>query len=216
MTCASNAGVELLLPLRFLRSLALFVDLAPVVKPQLSTRFSQYFALHVGPAIALQNVPSALGQDDQGAVLADGWNRLDQPLISEVSQVASVRVERAVLAIAEIAGRDDAEGADGGERANLRPAQPDVAVSCPHTLALGAARQVEVAREDISRFEPLAFARIAKPATTAAVESAIAIIVIARVISPTRIEVHIHLRVVRGRAGENRAETPHVAVQRRF
>lgn len=31
-----------------------------------------------------------------------------------------VRVERTVLAVAEIAGGHDAEGADGGERANLQ------------------------------------------------------------------------------------------------
>lgn len=131
-------------------------------------------------------------------------------------QVAAIRVERTVLTVTEIAGGHDAKGADGGERANLRAAQPDVAVACPDPLALGTARQIEVAREHVADVEPLAFARIAQPATAASIESAIAIVVITRVISPTRIEVHIHLRVVRGRAGENRAETPHVAVQRRF
>jgi hypothetical protein len=194
MACASNAGVELLLAFRFLRSLALIVNIAPVVEPQLSARLSRYFALHVGPSVTLQDVPSALGEDHQGTVLADGRDRLDQPLLFQVSQVTPVRVERAILAVAEIAGGHDAEGADCGERANLRAAQPDVAVTCPDTLALWAARQIEIAREDIPRFEPLTFARIAQPATTAAVEFAIA-----RVISPTRIESHIHLRVVRGK-----------------
>jgi hypothetical protein len=94
------------------------------------------------------------------------------------------------LAVTEIAGRHDAEGANGGERANLRAAQPDVAVSRPDTLALGAARQIEVAREHISGFEPLAFARIGQPATTASAEFAIGVVAIARVITPTRIEVH--------------------------
>jgi hypothetical protein len=46
-------------------------------------------------------------------------NCLDQPLFFQVSQVTPVRVERAVLTVAEIAGRDDAEGANGGERTNL-------------------------------------------------------------------------------------------------
>ena len=64
-----------------------------------------------------------------------------------------MRVERTVLAVAEIAGRHDAEGADGGERANLRAAQPHVAVSRPDTLAFGAARQLEVTREHIARIE---------------------------------------------------------------
>jgi hypothetical protein len=119
MACASDAGVELLLPLRLLRSVALIVNLAPVVERLLHTGQSPQIALHVGPAVALQDVPSALGQDYQGAVFADGGNRFDQSLISQVSQVTPVRIERSVLTVAKVAGRDDAEGADGGERPNL-------------------------------------------------------------------------------------------------
>jgi hypothetical protein len=48
-------------------SLLIARHLAPVVKPQLSTRLSQYFALHVGPAIALKDIPSTLGQHDQAS-----------------------------------------------------------------------------------------------------------------------------------------------------
>jgi hypothetical protein len=59
---------------------------------------------------------------------------------SQVPQIAAVRVERSVLAVAEIAGRHDAEGADGGQRAHLRRAQRHIAVSRPHPLACMAAR----------------------------------------------------------------------------
>jgi hypothetical protein len=101
-------------------------------------------------------------------------------LISEVPQVASIRGEWAVLAVAEIASRHDAEGADCCECANLRSAQTDVAVASPDTLALGTARQIEVACEHVADAEALAFARIAQPAATASAEFAITIVAVAR------------------------------------
>ncbi len=108
-------------------------------------------------------------------------------------QIAPVRVERTVLAVAEIAGGHDAEGADGGERANLRAAQPHVAVSRPDALAFRAARQLEVAREHIARIERLALARIGQPSAAALAQLATVVVAVAWVITPTRIEVHRHL-----------------------
>jgi hypothetical protein len=96
---------------------------------------------------------SAAREVVQRAVVADGRDSLDEPRVSEVPQIAPVRVERTVLAVAEIAGGHDAEGADGGERANFRAAQSHVAVPRPDTLAFRAARQLEVAREHIARIE---------------------------------------------------------------
>ncbi len=193
MACASYAGVELLPGSWLLGAVALIVNLASVVEVLLHTRQSQYVALHVRPAVALQDVPSALGEDDQGAVFADGWNRLDQPLLSKVTQVAAVRLQRAVLTVAEIASWHDAEGADGGERANLRAAQLHVAVACPDALTFRATRQLEIAREHVANVEPFTFTRIAQPAAAASAQLTIAIVAITWVISPTRIEIHIRL-----------------------
>ncbi len=146
VACASRAGIELLPGLWLLRSAALVVNIAPVAELLLHARQSQCFALHVGPAVAFEYVSSSLGQHDQRAVVAGGRDGLDEPRVFEVPQIAPVRVERTVLAVAKIAGGHDAEGADGGERANLRAAQPHVAVSRPDALAFRAARQLEVAR----------------------------------------------------------------------
>ena len=85
--------------------------------------------------------------------------------------------------VAEIAGGHDAEGADGGQRADLRAAQRHVAIPCPDALAFTTPRQLEVAREDIAGIERQAFARIGQPATAALAQLATAV---ARVISPTR------------------------------
>ena len=115
------------------------------------------------------------------------------PCVSKVPQIAPVRLQRTVLTVAEIAGGHDAEGADGGERANLRAAQPHVAVACPDALAFRAARQLEVARKHVANVEPFTFARIAQPAAAALAQLATLIVAITWVISPTRIEVHIRL-----------------------
>ena len=80
---------------------------------------SQLLAKDVGPSVALEDVPSALGEHDQRAVVADGRNRLDETLIPGVPQVAAMRVERPVTTVAEIAGGHDAEGADSRESADL-------------------------------------------------------------------------------------------------
>ena len=102
-------------------------------------------------------------------------------------------VKRPVLTVAEIDGRDDTEGADGGQRAGLRAAQGHVAVACPDALTFRAPRQLEAAREHIARIERLPFARIGQPTAAALAQLAAEIVAVARVISPTRIEIHIRL-----------------------
>src|SRR5688572_10978359 len=105
-------------------------------------------------------------------------------------EVSPMRIQRAVLAIAEIARWHDAEGADGCQRADLRAAQRHVAVACPDALTFTATRQLEVARKHVAWIEPLAFPRIGQPTTTALVELTTVMIAIARVVNRPRIEVH--------------------------
>ena len=73
-------------------------------------------------------------------------------------EVVVTRVERIALPVARVAGGHDAEGADHRERARLGAAQRDVAFADPNPLALGAAGQVEIRREDIARIEGHALA----------------------------------------------------------
>ena len=86
--------------------------------------------------------------------------------ISEVPQIAAVRVERAVLAVAKIAGRHDAEGADGGERANLRAAQLHVAVRA-QTRSRSGPRGSSRSRVNTSRVSSRSRCGIAEPAAAA-------------------------------------------------
>ena len=179
----SNADVELLPALRFLMSAALVVNLASVVEFPLHGRPLQFFAVHARPAVSLEDVLAAFREHDQCAAIADGRNGLDESRVSEVPQIAPVRVERAVLAVTEIAGGHDAEGADSGERANLRAAQPHVAVSRPDTLAFRAARELEVAREHIARVERLPLARIGQPSAVALAQLATILLAVTWVIT---------------------------------
>jgi hypothetical protein len=169
VTDASDTGVELLPGFRLVRSTALVTDTTIVAELLLYGRPTQLLAVHAGPAVPLEDIAAAFGEHDQGAVFTDGRNCLDKSRVSQVPQIASVRVERAVLAIAEIASRHDSEGADGRQRAYLRAAQRHVAVACPDALAFTASRQFEITREDI------------------------AIVAVARVVNGSRIEVHGHL-----------------------
>jgi hypothetical protein len=131
MSDASDPDVELLLRSR-LATAPIVWDATTLAVDRLPP---QFVGVHSRPAVALEDVSASLGQDHQRPIITAGRNGVDQPGVLEVPQIAPVRVERTVVAIAEIAGRDDAEGADGGERANLPAAQPDVAVACPDTLA---------------------------------------------------------------------------------
>jgi hypothetical protein len=190
---ASNAGVELLLARRLLRSATLIVHVGPVSQFSVQSLPFQLIAMDVRPPIALEYIPASFREHHERAVFADGRNRLDEPGVSQVPQIAAVWVERSVLAVAEIAGRHNAEGAHGRERANLRGAQRHIAVSRPHALARMAARQLEIARKHVAWIEPLAFPRIGQPTTTALVEFATVDIAVARVVNRPRVEIHRHL-----------------------
>jgi hypothetical protein len=132
-------------------------------------------------------------------------------------EISSMRIQRTVLSVAEIAGWHDAEGADGGQRANLRAAQRHVAVACPDSLTFPATRQFEVACEHVAGLERLAFPRIGQPAAAALVELATVNIAIARVVNRPRVEVHECL-LWKERAGareEDGRTVPRAAAYRR-
>lgn len=79
------------------------------------------------------------------------------------------------MAVSEVAGGHDAEGAGSGESARLGAAQGVVAVALVDALALWSARQIDLAHEDIARTEWLAFARVGCAATALAQFAAIVV-----------------------------------------
>ena len=189
MSDASDPDVELLLRSR-LATAPIVWDATTLAVDRLPP---QFVGVHSRPAVALEDVSASLGQDHQRPVITAGRNGVDQPGVLEVPQIAPVRVERTVVAIAEIAGRDDAERTDDSHRADLGAAQRDVAIAGPDPFAFTAAGQLEVARERIAWIEPLTFPRIGQPAAAALVELATVDIAIARVIDRPRVEIHKRL-----------------------
>jgi hypothetical protein len=72
-------------------------------------------------------------------------------LLLEMPEVAAARVEGLALAVAKVFGVRHSEGANSRQRAHLGAPQEDALLAYPHALAVGAPRQVEVARDDVAR-----------------------------------------------------------------
>lgn len=75
------------------------------------------------PPAGLEQIPALARQGDHSVVSveADG---LDEPGIPQMPPLAVARVERLVERVAQVAGWDDAEGADAAQRAAFRPMLP--------------------------------------------------------------------------------------------
>ena len=99
--------------------------------------------------------------------------------------------EGLLVPIAQVARRDDAEGANRRERARLGAAQGDVMVTDAHAFTVGTSWQIEVLHEHIAGIERGALARIRRATTTALAQLTPLIAVsVAGVVRPTRIKVH--------------------------
>jgi hypothetical protein len=83
----------------------------------------------------------------------DGGDVPNQPLRSEVFEVAVPQIRGTVALVAEVIDRDYPKCADRGECANLGAAQVVLFVADRHGLPLESARQVEALREDIARID---------------------------------------------------------------
>ena len=75
-------------------------------------------------------------------------------------EFAVSRVQRPVERVAEVVGRDDAEGAYRGQRAALGAAERVVVVAEPNVLTFGAAREADAVHEHVARLHAFPFARV--------------------------------------------------------
>src|SRR5262245_17636982 len=99
--------------------------------------------------MGLEQAAPAVGQG-HGMVTTIHGNALNQPLLSQMTKVGVAPVHGGIPHVAEIALRDDAKGAHGGERPALRSAQAILATAITHELAFRTARQIQIAREHIA------------------------------------------------------------------
>ena len=145
----------------------------------------------------LQHLSPLVGQHDERTVRTANRNRPHEALTLEVLEVAGARIERLAVAVSKIAGGNDAERADRGQRAHLGAAQHDVMVAHEHTLTFEAARQIEVSREHLARVERRALARVRCAAATALAQLS-RVTSLTGVIKETGIEVYESLLTMRG------------------
>ncbi len=114
-----------------------------------------------------------------------------EALALQVLEITIAGIEGLLLPIAQVARRDDAEGANRRERARLGAAQGDVMVTDAHAFTVGTSWQIEVLHEHIAEIERGALARIRRATTTALAQlTPMVAVSIAGVVRPTRIEVH--------------------------
>lgn len=140
--------------------------------------------LPVAP-VAFEKLAPGLGQRDPGGVAVDA-DGLHQAGFPEVPELAVAWVEWLAVGIAQVAGGDDAEGADGRQRAAFETAEHVDAVAHPDVLPFASPRQVDVPREDLPQVGtlPLPLAGVATAASTTA-QLARAAIAVPPVIVPT-------------------------------
>ena len=105
-------------------------------------------------------------------------------------QFAAPRVEGVAPAVPEVVGVHDAERAGRRQCPRFRAAQENAVLAEPHALAVWAARQIEIASEHVTRVRRVSFEWIGRGASTALAEFATIVVSVARVIIPTRIEIH--------------------------
>jgi hypothetical protein len=113
-------GVELLMPCVLTR----------IVLPQIVIALSP---------MRFQQALAAVGQEHRHVPLTRHPSCVDEAQLAEVAELGIPRVQRPIVAVAEVLGGDNSECSDGGQRATLRAAQHVLAVAIEDSLAVGSA-----------------------------------------------------------------------------
>jgi hypothetical protein len=102
------------------------------------------------PSVCLQQALAAVGQEHRDIPLPGHSSGIDEAQFAQVPELAVARVQRPIVAVAEVLGWDNSEGADGRQRATLRAAQRVLAIAVEYAFALGSPRQIEFAQEHVA------------------------------------------------------------------
>jgi hypothetical protein len=131
-------------------------------------------------SVCLQQALAALGQEHRDIPLPRHPSGVDEAQFAEVSQLAVPRVQRPIVAVAEVLGGDDSEGADRCQGATLRATQGVLTLAVEHSLPLRSARKVELAQEHVSRVGTVALTPVAVPRI---------VVALPRIVSPARVSI---------------------------
>jgi hypothetical protein len=107
----------------------------------------------IAVAVTLEQASSFSGQRDRIVAAAGHANRLDEPLLAEVPEIAGSWINWTIVVIPQITTGDHPKRADGRERARLPAAQRVLVTAVAHDLSLNATRQVQISCEWLTRIE---------------------------------------------------------------
>jgi hypothetical protein len=105
--------------------------------------------LSIEVPMAFEKSAAGLGQRDRMVSVPGHASGLDQPLFAQVPKVAGAWISRATVMVPEIATGDHSKGTHGRERARLGASQGVLTIAVANQLALGSARQADMARERV-------------------------------------------------------------------
>jgi hypothetical protein len=112
-------------------------------------------------SMRLQEALTSVGQEHRHVPVTRHPSRVDEAQFAEVAELGIPRVQGPIVAVAEVLGWDNTEGADGRQSATLRTAQRVLTVAVEYALTLGSAGKVKLAQEDVSRIGAVALTRVA-------------------------------------------------------
>jgi hypothetical protein len=80
-------------------------------------------------------------------------NRLDQPLLTEMSEIARAWIGRTIVMVSQVTTGDHSKRADRCKRARFRSAQGVLSVAATNDLSFQPPRQVNAPREHVAGIE---------------------------------------------------------------
>ncbi|OFW25018.1 MAG: hypothetical protein A3G21_16370 [Acidobacteria bacterium RIFCSPLOWO2_12_FULL_66_21] len=108
--------------------------------------------ISVAVPIRFQQSPAAVCQHDRLLAITRDANRLDQPLFSQMPEVAIAHIAGTVVTVAQLSRGHDTKGADGRQRTALGSPQRVFAIArIMDHFAVTPARQVEATRKHVTR-----------------------------------------------------------------
>jgi hypothetical protein len=118
---------------------------------------------------AFEDVAATLGQNNERTAVADR-NGSHELLFTQVPELAAAWVEGVAPPVPEVVGVHDAECAGRRQCPRFRSAQENNVLAEPHAVAVRAARQVEIACEDLPWVVRVSFERVGRDASTPLVQ----------------------------------------------
>lgn len=132
------------------------LDLARLL--EVSVELLAAIAAGVVAAAGFEELASAVGQNDGVVSVPSERDGSKRSLFAEVPEIASPRIGRTIVVVAEITSRDHPKRSDGTERTGFRPSKFVFVVAIADDFTFETSRQIEVVREHVAWINRVAIA----------------------------------------------------------